>query len=211
MEYKKNLNFDLMAIVKAFHLVAKKNCEHLNDWMQATYPLSGLEQNILSDLHTDISNSINAMNEEELKARVVGILFYGAKIDVDDKIRVFYERALSATINGIPMGVICDCMVATPIFNLPEMPYFFLQEFKKSKGEKKDPEAQMLVAMLIAQHQNQDNKPIYGCFLLGSSWHFTTLIGQNYCISRKYEASNNQDLEQIFFSLKQLKELILNR
>jgi hypothetical protein len=211
MDNKKSLGFDLISIAKAFHLVAKKNCEHLNEWMAASYQLSSLEENILHDLHIDISNSINAMNEEELKARVVGILFYGAKIDVDDRIRVFYERPMSATIHGIPMAVICDCMVATPIMNLPEMPYFFLQEFKKSKGEKKDPEAQMLVAMLIAQNQNADNKPIYGCFLLGSSWHFTTLIGEHYCISRKYEASNVSDLAQIFFSLKKLKELIMNR
>jgi hypothetical protein len=52
-------------------------------------------------------------------------------------------------------------------FNTPDSPYFFLQEFKKKRGENRndkpfDPEAQMLKAMLIAQNLNNDGKIIYG-------------------------------------------------
>jgi hypothetical protein len=111
----------------------------------------------------------------------------------------------------VHLSVICDCLVATPLVKAPDMPYFFLQEFKKSKGEKKDPEAQMLIAMLIAQAKNNDEKPIYGGYLIGTGWHFTTLIGKDYCVSKKYEASTKEHLLGIICALKNLKQLILNR
>ncbi len=96
-------------------------------------------------------------------------------------------------------------------FNAPQQPYFFLQEFKKGKGEKSDPEAQMLMAMLIAQHKNNGNKPIYGGYLVGRNWYFTTLIGTNYCISRQFDATIQSELFQIAYILRHLKTMILSR
>ena len=94
-------------------------------------------------------------------------------------------------------------------FNTPDSPYFFLQEFKKKRGEKKDPEAQMLTAMLIAQHLNNDGKIIYGGYLIGHNWHFALLDGKQYVTSRQYDATEKHDLLQIVFILRKLKELIL--
>ena len=84
-------------------------------------------------------------------------------------------------------------------------------KFKKAKGEKKDPEAQMLIAMLIAQQKNNDNKPIFGGYLLGTGWHFTTLVGKDYCISRRFEATEKHNLLKIVYILRRLKEFILQR
>jgi hypothetical protein len=206
-----NLDFDILEIYEKFELLDNENCTHLSEWLTPLYELDALHQRIIDDLHEDILQSSEAMNEEELKARMVGLLFYVARIDTAKKIRVFYERPISAVVKEIPLSVICDCMVAMPIKNLPKKPYFFLQEFKKSKGEKKDPEAQMLIAMLIAQAQNKDEKPIYGGYLIGTGWHFATLVGKDYCLSRKYEATNKTDLLHIVSTLHQLKTLILNR
>jgi hypothetical protein len=45
-----------------------------------------------------------------------------------NKIKVFYKRPLSATVNDYQLAVITDCLVATPLpFNTPDTPYFFLQ------------------------------------------------------------------------------------
>ena len=206
----KNLDFDILDIYEKFELLDNENCVHLSDWLNQTYQLDALDQRILDDLHADILLSSEAMNEEELKARMVGLLFYAARIDTHKKIRVFYERPLSAVVRDIPLAVICDCMVAMPVKSLPKKPYFFLQD-KKAKGEKKDPEAQMLIAMLIAQSKNDDEKPLYGGYLIGTGWHFATLIGRDYCLSRKYEATNKADLQQIVSILHQLKALIINR
>jgi hypothetical protein len=206
--FKKNLDFDIVEIYEKFSLLDNENRTHLQEWLSQSTVLDDLDQRILDDLHTDIVQSSEAMNEEEIKARMVGLLFYTARIDVFKKIRVFYERPLSTVINDIPLSVVCDCMVATPVKSLPKKPYFFLQEFKKSKGEKKDPEAQMLIAMLIAQAKNNDDKPLYGSYIIGTGWHFATLIGKDYCLSRKYEATHKTDLLQILSTLRYLKTII---
>jgi hypothetical protein len=165
---------------------------------------------LFEKVYREIEEDGDYWNEEELKIKAIGLLFFLADIDVKEKLKVFYERPLSTEKNGYRLSVITDCMVATPLlFNSPNVPYFFLQEFKKGKGEKKDPEAQMLIAMLIAQHLNQDNKPVYGGFLVGTDWRFATLIDNNYCLSAKFDASQKTELLQIIFILRKLKDLII--
>jgi hypothetical protein len=212
MEKLKNLAYDLDDIADVFDIQRVRECDSLNNWLSAKYELSATETEIIDDLHDDTVESGDYWNEEELKIEFVGIVFLAAKIKVKGKIKVYYERALSADINGYRLAVIADCLVATPKkFSSPKSPYFFLQEFKKGKGEKNDPEAQMLTAMIIAQHKNQDNKPIYGGYLIGRSWIFTTLTGTNYCTSRLFDASQKADLLQIVSILRELKNIILNR
>ncbi|MFN0033490.1 MAG: hypothetical protein ACKVUS_00400, partial [Saprospiraceae bacterium] len=170
------LAYDMDVLLDTFNVKKERTCPILTDWMAASSTLDAFEQKILDDMHEEMITIGEYWNEEELKIRFVGHIFYIAKIDVTDKIRVFFERPLSATIGEYRLAVVCDCLVATPKgINAPRNPYFFLQEFKKGKGEKNDPEAQMLMAMLIAQQQNNDGKPIYGGYLIGKNWHFTTL------------------------------------
>ena len=69
----------------------------------------------------------------------------------------------------------------------------------------------MLSAMLIAQAINTDDKPIYGAYMIGTNTHFATLVGKNYCVSKKYEASYKDKLTKIIFILRKLKDLIDNR
>jgi hypothetical protein len=165
----------------------------------------------VESIHSEMMTSSDYLNEEELKIRLIAPLFLIAKIDEGDKIRVFYERNLNVEIDEFQISVVCDCMVAaSTIFKTPSHPYFFLQEFKKAKGEKRDPEAQMLLAMLAAQKSNNDGKPIYGGFLIGSNWRLTTLINNQYCASRQYSALNKEDLMQIAYALRHLKALIMN-
>lgn len=211
LQYKK-LPFDLDAIAESFGILKVDSCEHLNDWLQSDFVLTQTELEIVNDIHEEIKNHGDYWNEEELKVQFIGTVFYVAKIKLKDKIRVYFERPLSAIVENYKLAVIADCIVATPHqFSNPKNPYFFLQEFKKGKGEKNDPEAQMLTAMLIAQHLNNDNQPIYGSFVVGSEWRFATLIDKNYCISRKYDAMIMADLLKIIYCLRQLKTYVLAR
>ena len=92
-----------------------------------------------------------------MKIQLIGFLFFIADIDTKGKLKVFYERPLSAKINSYYLSVVVDCLVAAPLpFHTPTHPYFFLQNgspmrYKKGRGDDKDPEAQMLTAMLIAR------------------------------------------------------------
>jgi hypothetical protein len=148
-------------------------------------------------------------NEEELKMNFLAHIFYVAELREFKKIDIFYERNLSWVFEGKTERVICDCLLAKPFgIYAPQVPYFFLQEFKKQK-QNEDAEGQMLLAMLIAQHENNNGKPIFGCYLQGKNWVFTTLHDKNYCVSRQYDATQTADLHQIIFSLRALKQLIL--
>jgi hypothetical protein len=208
----KNFGFDLNLIADAFDIQRVNTCEHLDNWMAANFNLTESENEIIDQLHADMSDFGDYLNEEELKIQFVGSAFLVARVNVAHKIRVFYERSMSAIVNNYELSVISDCLIASPKrFNAPQKPYFFLQEFKKGKGEKVDPEAQMIVAMLIAQEKNQDNYPIYGGYLVGRNWIFTTLLGNNYCVSRQFDATKRVDICQIIFNLRQLKGIILKR
>ena len=43
----------------------------------------------------------------------------------------------------------------------------------------------------------------------GHNWHFATLKGKKYTISRQYDATAREDLMKIVYILRKLKELII--
>ena len=209
---KMKLGYDPSDIALAYNLQVNASCDFLNDWISATYTFNDFEQTFFERIYKDAHVDAAYWNEEELKIKMVGLLFSLADVEVFGKAKVFYERPLSKTVGEHHLAVICDCLVATPLpFNKPTKPYFVLQEFKKKRGEKNDPEGQLLTAMLIAQAQNQDNKPIYGGYLFGSLWNFATLLDNQYCVSREFNATRRDDLLHIIHILRKIKEIILNR
>jgi hypothetical protein len=208
----KNFGYDLSLLVDAFNIKVERSNAVLTEWLATEYQFNEFEQHNFEDLLSDAEEDGGYWNEEELKINFVGAAFRLAKINTRDRIKVFYERPIAAKVGEHDLSVIADCLVATPLpFNTPKHPYFFLQEFKKRRGDKHDPEAQMLVAMLIAQEINKDNKPIYGGYLIGQNWNFAILDQNTYCQTRQLDSTRRDDLLKIIFMLRKLKDLILNR
>ena len=204
--------FTLGRLAETFGIERVSKCEYLTKWLDAHSELSEFQVILFNDIHKKLVDEGNYWNEEELKIEMIGFLFYLANINVPREMKVFYERSISSVVDGHALSVTADCLIARPLqFNEPSVPYFFLQEYKKGRGEAKDPEAQMLTAMLIAQELNKDKKILYGSYLFGSRWRFCTLNNKAYCQSREYNADEREDLLQIVFILRKLKELILNR
>lgn len=209
---KFKLSYDPNDIAVAYSLIVNEDFTHLDAWLDASYELDEFEQMTFDELYEEVKTDASYWNEEELKIKMIGTLFKLSKVQIPKIAKVFYERAISAKVGNFDLAVICNCLIATSLpFNKPSHPYFFLQEFKKKRGEKNDPEGQLLTAMLIAQAQNQDEKPIYGGYLFGSVWNFATLSNKHYCVSREFNTTRQDDLLQIIFILRKLKELILNR
>ncbi|MDZ7878212.1 MAG: hypothetical protein U5L45_11105 [Saprospiraceae bacterium] len=210
MAEKHPIDLDLLA--ETYNIQRVGDCQDLDEWLSAKYDLTVFEQTLFDNIFSKTKDNVNYFNEEELKMHLISPLFLIADINVPKKIRVFFERPLKTVLNNFLLSVNCDCMAATPMqFNKPKRPYFFLQEYKKSKGDDKDPEAQMLAAMIIAQHQNNDGLPLFGSYIIGSHWYFTTLVGENYCSSREFDADDNDDLLQVVFILKKLKDILILR
>ncbi len=116
-------------------------------------------------------------------------------------------RTLEVVINNITLKGRVDGVVASGIFE-PETPYFCFHEYKQERAGSNDPIAQLLSAMLTAQHLNNNEKPVYGCLVLSRNWFFLTLQDKEFCISNNYSATHEDELEDIFRILKHLKVII---
>ena len=210
---KSNTKYDIDNLAELFGIQAVEKSTVLEKWLSSTATLTLEEKNMVETLRQRLIKSGSSWNEEELKIQFIGILFFIINIDEERVIKTFFERPMSAIVQNIPLSVIADCLIATPkgLGGSPREPYFFLQEYKKTKGDKQDPEGQMLTAMLIAQASNQDEKPIYGCWIVGNNWHFTVLNGSFYSVSQQFDTTQNEDLLKIVYMLRSLKILILNR
>jgi len=206
----KKLNYDIDQILNHFELERHYNCGALSDWLTVKIPADYTLHEFLEAKRQQLTHEGEMWNEEELKMHFLSFVFLFAEMEVSKRIKLFYERTIAAKVNQTPLSVKCDAMLAAPLgLNTPTKPYFFMQEFKKGKKSVDDAEGQMLVAMLIAQTLNADKKPVYGCWIQGKDWHFTTLDGKNYCFSQTYDASITKELIEILFILRRLKEIVL--
>jgi hypothetical protein len=100
-------------------------------------------------------------------------------------------------------------MVASGIGELIKAPYFCFHEYKRKKRNPDDPVAQVLVAMLLAQEFNKNDKPIYGCHIIGEMWYFMVMQAKEYAIAKAFDASDLQDLCQIVSILRTFKEILI--
>ncbi|MCU0342002.1 MAG: hypothetical protein MUE30_19185, partial [Spirosomaceae bacterium] len=84
-------------------------------------------------------------------------------------------------------------------------------EYKREKKYSGDPIGQMLGGMLIGQAKNNNDKPVYGCYVQGRFWFFSILDGKQYVISQSFDSSQTDDARQIIYILRKLKEIIMER
>jgi hypothetical protein len=205
-------HYNVFEVIDGFGIKKNRNCDILKDWMNATGRLSNIENSILEQARQRLEIKWDEWNEEELKMLFISIVFFVAQVEEPEKISTFFERKLNGEVKGIVISLIVDCMLAsTTNSGLPKAPYFFMQEFKRSLGDNHDPEGQMLAAMILAQEDNKDDKPLFGCWIQGRIWQFTVLNGIEYCVSRSYDATDPNALLQIVYIMRKLKNLILNR
>jgi hypothetical protein len=186
----------------------------LTDWLSSTGSINHEEQYMLDKVLIKLIDNADSWNEEELKMSFISIIILIA--DFENPIRTYYDREISAEINGIYLSSKVDMMLSKGIGELIKTPYFFLHEYKREKKYSGDPIGQMLGGMLIGQAKNNnDNRnpdqSVYGCYVQGRYWFFSTMIGNQYVISQGFDASKIEDVYRIIFILRRLKEIIAQR
>jgi hypothetical protein len=205
----KPLKYDANRIIGVHGLKRGIKCQLLAKLTSATGVIEPKYLETLEEDREALELRGEYWNEEELKMNFLSTVFKVAQLREEEKVDIFYERPMSWEFDNKIERVICDCFLAKPFgVYAPQVPYFFLQEFKKQK-QNEDAEGQMLLAMLIAQEENDNGKPVYGCYLQGKNWVFTTLHGKNYCVSRQLDATQSAELHKIIFILRALKQVIL--
>jgi hypothetical protein len=211
---KQRVPADVNYLVPAFDLeVQKPDYSLLNEWIQPVVEhLDDFSEALLQKIEPSLRLKIGAWYEEDLKMKFLSFIFLLAELEETGKVSVFYERILTKTIAQKEIYVIADCVVSSVQgFSVLKTPYFFLQEFKKSKGDDQDAEGQMLGAMLVAQDMNQNGKPLYGAYVMGEHWYFSVLNGRDYAKSDPFALTKPKELRQVINTLRYLKDLIFNK
>ena len=186
-----------------------KSTPLLDDWLSAAGELNDIDTSIIGESQEKLIENADSWNEEELKMSFISIVIFLARFS--NTIRTYYDREISAVINGINVSCKADMMLSKGIGELIKTPYFFLHEYKREKKYSGDPVGQMLGGMLIAQAKNNDEKPIYGCYVQGRFWFFATLQSNTYVVSKGFDSSEMDDVKKVIFILRKLNQIILKR
>lgn len=193
--------WNLSALEKAFGLKQVWQSNLLDAWQELPCKISTADKKSVLKLQNVLKRGGQYWNEVELENKFISPLIMLADID-DGQIGYFLERPLSAKVGNYQLSGIVDGMIATG-FREPDIPLFCLHEYKRSLENQGAPDAQVLAAMLVARELNPHPHPMYGLYVIGLHWYFMVLDGKQYCISKTY----NADDEEIFILFKMLKNL----
>ncbi|MEY4904020.1 MAG: hypothetical protein RLZZ292_1835, partial [Bacteroidota bacterium] len=178
-------------------------------WLAVEEPvLDMVEQHLFDKKLKEAVAKLRFWNEEKLKMQFITYILLLGHIEDTEQYSIFYEKKLEHTVKDVPLSVQTDFMIATGRNELYKQPFFHFQEYKPEKNPSGDSMSQLLQAMLIAQAQNNTDKPIYGCEIVGKSWCFVILEGTDYCISSTYESIKKADLLMIIAILRKFKVIL---
>ncbi len=148
---------------------------------------------------------IDSWNEDEYKFFFISPFF--KLVDFTSQYyKAFTQRPLSVEYDNntkITSGNV-EFMLAKGR-QIPEMPHFFLHEYKPEKNRDNDPLGQLLIAMVAAQKRNADEQTIYGIYVNGRNWFFVVLEKNEYATSNPYVATS-EDVFDLFAALLYLKD-----
>ena len=193
------------AVEERFRLVQKQQNQHLDQLINAAPSPSETEKQQLKALQKKLLDNIWDWNEEELKVYFIIPLLELIRFEEANS-KSFLSRELSMnTEEGILAGIV-DFMIASGRRS-PKTPYFFIHEYKKEYDSSNDPLGQLVIAMIVAQHLNNDHHPLYGAYVMGRYWHFVVLHEQEYAVHTGLNAADDE-LLHIFGVLKNTKNLI---
>ncbi len=185
------------------HVTAK-----LADWLLIdTSDLTEEESLFLEQQRNWLNENVKFWAEEDLKMNFLALLLHRVHY-FSSTYRSFFDKEITAKIGAQKIRCKPDMMIASGFGDILEHPYFCFHEYKRKRKNADDPVAQVLLAMLIAQEVNQNDKPIYGCIVDGDLWEFMILEQKEYVTSKVFQATNIEDLKAIFLILKKFKLIL---
>ena len=164
------------------------------------------KMHIVEALCLDLLDNVDSWNEDEVKfmfiSPIIAMVEYKSayyKVFTQRPMSVGYENGTKTTNGKV------EFMLATGK-QIPRKPFFFLHEYKQENRRDNDPLGQLLIAMVAAQTQNADEKPLFGCYVSGRNWFFVILDGEKYAVSPAYDATDDVKIKQILAILSYFKE-----
>lgn len=209
--YKSNFReWTLDKIEETFGLQQVRRLPILEELLAHEYQADAYETRYLSNLSEKyLTLGGDNWNEVELENKFISPLIVFSDI-ANQKYSYFLERELSITLGEYELSGRVDGMIATGFRN-PKIPYFCLSEYKRQTDPNGDPTGQALIAMLVAQKINNNQKPIFGSYIIGRDWYFMALVDNEYAISKDYSCVADEvfDIYRILKGLRvQIEKLI---
>jgi hypothetical protein len=207
----KRLNFSNITLDKLNEVIKLEFFQDSSVFKPLTefqYEISEDEEEFLKHLIDRNLQFVDFYTEEELKMKFLSFILN--RVDFySNEIKDWYERNLKGEINGILLNGTTDFMVAKGLTE-PKEPYFFIQEFKKTKISSL-PLPQLLAEMVVAIELNKSNS-IFGAYIIGKRWDFVFLekfenCSYRYAISESFDSFKLRDLKSIYKNLQAVKSL----
>lgn len=195
--------WSLERVERTFQLVQVTELPILEELLASDYVLNEFDIHLLKSLRKNyVEFGGDDWNEVELENKIISPIIVASEID-NKRFAYFLERELATIIDEYELSGKVDGMIASG-FRSPQMPYFCLNEYKRGTDPYGDPRGQALIAMLVAQKLNDNQKPIYGSYIIGRNWYFMALIGKEYAISKDFSCVDDEIFE-IFKVMKSLR------
>lgn len=185
--------------------------KELAEWIESETVLTSTEQELFDKVLLRAVNNIEGWQEEDLKMKFLSPVLELANLIDGENFQTYFEKTISATIEGMFLKTKTDFMVASGVLDKPQKPYFHFQEWKPHKKPTGDSMAQLLEALLIGQEVNSYEFPMYGCEVVGKHWTFVILDGKTYCISESFDCTKRRELFKIISVLRKFREMLDER
>ena len=194
-------------VIRNWHLLKDNSCSDFQAWLHGPHvSFDPAIESLIDSLRCDLDLLHASWNETELLARFIGPVLQLIRFGGPDY-NLFFEANLGTELDGQSISGTVDGLVAMGVSE-PETPYFFIHEYKRARAHEADPQGQLLVAMLTAQHLNPEADPLYGCYIVGRIWTFVYLTGRTFAESQGYDASDPGELLIVLAILHETKRRI---
>jgi len=201
---------ELIDTFKLIRLVSHQCSTQMQKWLDCETTLNDGEQYLFDLIFNDACQNIGGWHEEDLKMKFICFVLRLGNLVDNQHFHTYFERTIETTVEGHFLKVKTDFMLAKGILDMPQVPYFHFQEYKRQTDPNGDPIAQVLEAMLIAQEINQNKQPIYGAYVIGKFWNFIVLENKTYSLSKTFDCTEHDDLLKIIAVLRKFNQLIMS-
>lgn len=189
-----------------FGLERNNQMTTLTEWLNVPQEIDLPES--LEELRILLLNHVENWNEDELKMIFLAPFLLHFQFYNAPHYRIFTQRTCTVKTETVDSSGRVEWFIATGK-QIPRNPFFFMQEYKPEKPSGNDPLGQLLMGMIYAQTQNTDTeRELYGFYTLGRFFFFIVLQGNQYGVSRAYDATQQDDLSQMVVILERVKQFI---
>ncbi len=216
MKPKKHKSFkDWQAeeVEKTFGIKRLRTLPVLEHLKTLKFPQNHSLTDTLEKYRLEAFDYIDSWNEDEYKFFFISPFF--KLVDFTSQYyKAFTQRPMSVTYNKdteTTSGNV-EFMLAKGR-QIPEMPHFFLHEYKPENSPLQWGGVrggvcilgQLLIAMVAAQKRNADEQTIYGIYVNGRNWFFVALTKNQYATSLAFDITSERIFD-LFAALLYLKE-----